>query len=155
MDLFGEILATIFSFIGGLAIGLVGEHYRLKHELRIDKVRRLAPYLEQIYNVIRDLVVDSEYAFRLQESGTANSIPLRKLYRGLGEYRSWFLSFRQNGMEPELESLNRPLYLMLQGVYAHAQSCNEHGVAYASQRIASIRHRCSECKIALEKYLKS
>lgn len=151
---FSQILSAFTGFAGGLIGGFVIEHYRLKHVLKVEKIKRLAPYLEQVYPIIRDLTIDSAYAIELQQRGDKNLPLLKKLCKCLKEFGSWYRVFRQNGMEPELESLDRDLCRLLSGVFVYSQLSAKYGTSYIFQRLERFHSVCLKGRESLEKLLK-
>jgi len=151
---FSQILIVLISLVGGLIGGYVIEHYRLKHELKIEKIRRLAPYLEQVYPTMKNLNVDSTYAIELQQRGSEDLPLLEKLCKELTEFGSWYRVFKQNGMEPELESLDGNLYRLLLGVFTYSQLSAKYGTTYISQRLDPFHKICLKGRESLEKLLK-
>lgn len=148
-----QILTTLLGIMGGLAAGFILEHYRLKHELKVEKIKRVAPYLEQVSPTIKNLAIDSEYAVELQKRGCEDQFLLQRLCKGLKEFESWYTIIRQNGLEIELESLNITLSRSLLGIVTYAQLTSKYGVDYISQRLNSFHERCLIARKSLESLL--
>jgi hypothetical protein len=151
----GNVLVAVVGFLGGLVIGYAVEHSRMKHDLKIEKIGRLSPYLEQVYPAIKDLSIDSEYAVELQQRDTNDRRIFKALRDRLEEYRSWYVAFRQNGMEPELQSLSPDLYNLLSGIFVYSQMSAKYGDNYICPRVNHFHTLCHRGRLFLEKLLSS
>jgi hypothetical protein len=119
------------------------------------KINRLLPYLESAYPIVERLNQHSAYAARiqLQENESEASGIFGKVTFALDEYTEWFNVLKEDGMIPELDSIDRKLLNRLSGLFSHARLSHLHGSTYLSQQIQSLSEYCKLCQIQLEKRL--
>lgn len=148
VDIFG-------GFIGGLITGLVAQYMQFKHSLRLEKTKRLSPYLEEAYPIVEILSNDSIYAADLQLRDDKQEFEriLRKIIMSIRQYAEWFVQFRTDGMMPELDSLDSELLSLLVGMFQHARLCKLHGREYISQQMQDFSGYCGTCRALLENRL--
>jgi hypothetical protein len=131
-------IATFFTGIGtGLISGLLIQRKRFNDDLKTRKIDRLVPYIEHAYPIIERLKKHSEYATQLQDEESFNSI-INQVNVSLQEYSKWFENFKENGMIPQLDSLDKELVAYLVGLSSFACQYKRHGIIYISQNIESL-----------------
>lgn len=145
----------VLGFICGLFTGIIVQYLQLKHSLKIEKIKRLSPYLESAYPIIEKLSNDSRYAANVQlhEDKREFGRTLGRLTISIQEYANWFSVFRTDGMMPELNSVDSSLLSRLVGMFTHADLCKLHGRDYLSQRMQDFAKYCEVCKSMLENRL--
>lgn len=143
------------GFLSGLATGIAVQYFWFKYASRIEKMKRLSPYLESVYPIVEKLNQDSEYALKVhfQEEEEHLTLVLKKIATSLEEYAIWFAQFKENGMIPELESLNVDLSRRFIGLFTYARLGNKHGLEYLSQRVQRLAGYCSICQQRLKSQL--
>lgn len=149
-----QILTALIGIAGGLLVGVVIERFRLKHELRVQKIKRVAPLLEILSPTVKNLAIDSKYAVELQQTNREDPSVLQRLCEELKEFETWYNDFRQKGMEVELESLDVLLYRSLLGVFVYARYTAKYGVHYIAQRLNSFHRICQIARESLENLLR-
>jgi len=151
MSLPMEILA---GFVGGIVTGLAIEYFRFKHSLKVEKIKRLSPYLESAYPLVEKLSNDTGYAVNAQlDDDDECSRILKKVAVSIEEYSRWFVQFRTDGMMPELDSIDPDLLSRFVGMFSYARLCREHGLEYLSQNIQRLSQYCRTCRQMLKSRL--
>lgn len=150
-----DVVDILGGFIGGLVAGLAAQYMRFRHSLRLEKTKRLSPYLEGAYPIVEILSNDSIYAadIQLREDRQEFERILRKILVSIQQYAEWFVQFRTDGMMPELDSLDSELLSLLVGMFQHARLCKLHGRQYVSQHMQDFSGYCGACKALLENRL--
>jgi hypothetical protein len=78
---------------------------------------------------------------------------LGKLASGLDQYHIWYLQYQENGLKPELRSVNETLDAYLNGLFVYAQMSRQHGKSYIHQGLNDFARHLAQCKIELETFL--
>lgn len=148
-------LNIFVGFISGLVIGILVQYARFRYSSKIEKMKRLSPYLESAYPIVEKLNQDSRYAsdIQLQDDEAHLTMVLKKVVISLEAYTDWFTKFREDGMVPELESLNRDLSNRFVGLFTYARLYRQHGLEYISQRMQRLANYCTICKQQLKNQL--
>lgn len=149
------VLEFLLGILSGVVVGYFIQVIRYKHTLRVEKIKRLAPYLELAYPTIDRLAQDGVYALKVQERKDQKEIEsiLVKLIDGLDQYHIWYLQYQENGLKPELLSVNETLDAYLNGLFVYAQMNKRHGKIYIHQRLNNFCIYVMRCRTQLEKLL--
>lgn len=130
------------AIIGGILVGMIIENVRLKHSLKIEKIKRLAPDLEACCPIVEKIYEDSAYAIKIlnrgQDEGHALDSQNQKVLDGLKLFQDWYMLFQEKGMKYELESVNIELNDRLAGLFTYARLSIKHGISYVSQNLKQI-----------------
>ena len=143
---------VILGFFAGIVTGVAIQYLQLKHSLKIEKTKRLSPYLESASPILDEITHDSTYAANVQLRDDEEEFErvLKRVSVSIAEYAKWFNDFRIDGMIPELNSLDADLLSRFVGMFTHATLCRLHGQEYLSQHVGEIAKYCTECKLMLE-----
>jgi hypothetical protein len=146
-----DAIEVFVGFLSGLASGLAIQHARFKYSLRMGKVNRLLPYLESAYPIVERLSQHSEYAAKtqLEDNEIEFNQVMTKIAYGLDEYAVWFNTLKEDGMVPELDSIDRKLLDHLSGMFNHARLYQIHGTQYLSQQVQNLSKYCGICRMKL------
>lgn len=141
----------VLTFLSGIVSGLFIQHVTFKYSLRKEKLNRLFPYLESAYPIVDRLSRHSEYAAKTQLQDDRNELPriLEKVTSTLNEYSQWFNELMEDGMIPELDSIDRKLLNHLSGLFNYARLCQFHGQVYLSEQIQNLSKYCTPCRTYL------
>lgn len=147
-----DTVELVVSFLFGIASGLIIQHVRFKYSLKMGKINRLLPYLESAIPIVERLNQHSGYAAKTQLQDGENELAkiLAKVTSALDEYAEWFDELKEDGMIPELGSIDRKLLDYLSGLFNYARLCQQHGSVYLSQQIQNLSKHCTVCGVQLE-----
>lgn len=153
-----EILVTgLVSFILGLISGLVIQRVKFQYDRRLDKIRRLMPYVEIVHPVFESLAINMEHGQKLIEKNDSEELAryLDRMVKDFESFGSWFVDFAEKGMKPELESLNYNLLSGLSGANVYFQMVKNHGTRYILENMNEIKQSLGKTEQLLNEFLKS
>jgi hypothetical protein len=153
-----EVIATgIVSFVLGLISGLVIQTVKFRYDRRLDKIRRLMPYIELVHPIFESMAIDMEHGKRLMEKNDSDELIryLNRMAKDFESFGSWFVEFAEKGMKPELESLNYDLLSGLGGANVYFQMVKNHGAKYILENMNEIAESLTKTKQLLNEFLKS
>jgi hypothetical protein len=86
--------------------------------LRIEKIKRLAPHLEDVFDIIDTLNQDIEYFKKIRDRSDKKEEKdlTSKICGRLNKFCAWYVKLRGNGLVPELRSINEGLHNYLNGL---------------------------------------
>ena len=147
-----DTVELVVSFLSGIVSGLIIQNIRFKHSLRMGKINRLLPYLEYAYPIVERLNQYSGYAARtqLQDDEIERKDVFARVTSALDEYAEWFNALKEDGMIPELDSVDKKLLNYLSGLFIYARLCQLHGSVYLSQELQNLSKYCVLCRMQLE-----
>jgi hypothetical protein len=142
----------LLGLVGGFIVGYLLEHKRFKHSLKIEKIKRLSPHLESAFPILEKLDQDSDYATRIQQRDDENEFNriTDRLCSEMEEFYAWYLQFQEDGLKPELQSVNRLLCAYLDGMFVFAKMSIRYRESYISQKTKEISDLSNKCKRELE-----
>jgi len=148
-------LDFFLGVLSGIVVGYVIQLVRYKHDLRVEKIKRLAPHLELAYPIVDRSSQDSEYTVGIQNRKDEKQMDamLEKLTADLSEYHFWYTRYQENGLKPELRSVNEILDAYLNGLFVYSQLSKMHGKSYIHQRLSDLAKHLMLCKLELERLL--
>jgi len=156
-DISQIIIEFVASFLGGILVGALIEHWRFKRALEVERVKRLAPLLETCCPIIERIFVDSEYALNVLNRGGEADVHLDsqidKVFGGLQQFQDWHSLLEQKGMKYELEKVDTELHDRLAGLFTFARLANKHGADYISQNLSGIQDSARLSKSKLKRVL--
>jgi len=150
-------IEILFSFLGGVFTGWLIQYVVFKNALKIEKIKRLSPRLELGYPIVEKLSLDATYVrgINVNDDQTHFTAILDRIKKGLNTYQEWYNGFREEGMFPELESVNSYLLGLLNGLFQYSNLCKLHGTQYISENCQSFDQHCRETKEMLKDQLTS
>ncbi len=148
------LLAGLFS---GVAVGYVVEHYHFKNGLKMERIKRLMPYIEVVHPIVEELRDDLAYLQKTQmrTEGEEDSNFMQKICRTLDKYLSWYTQFQSNGLKPELAATNKELLTYINGLSVHSRMTKKYGQDYVLREINQISKSARICVLILERFLSS
>jgi hypothetical protein len=152
-----EILATVLvGFIFGLFSGLLIQRKKFRDDLKLDKIRRLMPYIEVFHPTFESLVINVKHCQKLIEKNDSTELTryLNRIYADFESFGSWFVDFANRGLKPELESIDYSLLLGLNGANVYFQLAKNHGTRYVLENINEIERSLGKTKQLLDEFLK-
>lgn len=155
-ELWQVMVSLAVAVVSGIIVGVVVERFRLRNILKIEKIKRLAPYVEAASPLVTRIDEHAEFATKmLHGSGEHEpSAQITKLKSVLIQFVEWYSQFEQRGMRPELESIDRELYDHLTGLFNLARFCSLYGDTYLSQNLDRIREATNGTKSRLNRFWK-
>jgi len=150
-----DAVELIVIFLSGIISGLIIQNIRFRYSLRMGKINRLLPYLEYVYPIVERLNQYSGYAARtqLQDDEIERNEVFTRVTSALDEYAEWFNALKEDGMIPELDSVDKKLLNYLSGLFNYARLCQLHGSVYLSQQLQNLSKYCVLCRMQLERRL--
>ena len=158
----GAILETI-DFIYGLASGLLSgvivgwivEHYRLKNSLKVERIKRLTPYIEMVHPIIEELCDDISYFKKTQfrKMNEENQNFVIRISKAFDKYGLWYEQFQSNGFKPELGATSKLLLYSINGLFAHSQMSKKYGEDHILREIDEIFDSLNQCRVLVEQFL--
>ena len=147
-----DAVELIVIFLSGIVSGLIIQNIRFRYSLRMGKIDRLLPYLEYAYPIVERLNQYSGYAARtqLQDDEIERNEVFTRVTSALDEYAEWFNALKEDGMIPELDSVDKKLLNYLSGLFNYARLCQLHGSVYLSQQLQNLSKYCVLCRMQLE-----
>ncbi len=155
---FEEVFATgILSFLLGLISGLAIQRVKFSNDRRLDKIRRLMPYVEIVHPIVESLAINIAHSQKLVEKNDDEELTryLTRTAKDFESFGSWFLDFAEKGMKPELESLNYNLLSGLSGTNVYFQMVKNHGSKYILENVKEIKKSLCQTEQLLNDFLKS
>jgi archaellum component FlaC len=153
VDLEGVVLGLVSGLVVGTVVGFIVEHLRLKNMLKIERVKRLAPQLELVHPVLEKICDDVSYLRAIQSRNDDFEDLTRKTCQSFEEYQSWYNTFRENGLKPQLEHSSKDLYALINGVSVHAQMVTKYGVQHLLANIEDISKKVNSCRKGIATFL--
>lgn len=152
-----DFIEMFFIFLGGVFTGLLIQYVVFKNTLKVEKIKRLSPRLELGYPIVEKLSLDATYVsgITVNDDQPHFMAILDRIKKGLNTYQKWYMGFRQEGMFPELESVNSDLLGLLNGLFQYSNLCKLHGTQYLSENCQSFNKHCEETKQMLKDQLSS
>jgi hypothetical protein len=153
-----EIWEVAVSFaagiVSGIIVGVIVEHFRLRHTLRVEKIKRLAPHLEAATPLVTRIDEHAEFAMRMihASGGHDPSVQITNLKSALNQYVDWYSQFQEKGMRPELESIDRELYDRMTGLFNLSRFSSSYGDAYVSQNVEAFHKGSSAIRSKLNRF---
>jgi hypothetical protein len=153
-----EIWEVAVSFTAGIAsgtiVGVIVEHLRLRHTLRVETIKRLTPYLEAATPLVTRIDEHAEFAMRMLNAsgGHDPSVQITNLKSALNQYVDWYSQFQEKGMRPELESIDSELYDRMTGLFNLSRFSSSYGNAYVSQNIEAFHRGSSAIRSKLDRF---
>jgi hypothetical protein len=150
---FLEFLATLFS---GMLVGVVADMLRNRHDIGMEKRKRLSPYIETAYPIVEKLDQDCAYTLLVLDHGGEKDVDtmLEKLASGLELYHEWYLEYQRDGLKPELMSVNRGLHNYLNGLFVFSQLNKKYGNSYAHERLNLLNNQLRFSQTEIDRFLK-
>jgi hypothetical protein len=148
-------LDVILGVVSGIIVGYVLQYITYKRGRRIEKIKKLSPYLEGAFPIVNKLNQDLNYVNEIQNLNNQNEIDaiLDKIVSGLDQYNIWYLKYQGDGLKLELLSINEQLDGYLNGLFVYAQMTKTYGKAYFHQRLDKFQQQIKSCKLELQKQL--
>lgn len=149
-----EFLATITS---GIVVGVIANMLRNRHDMNMEKRKRLSPYMEAAYPIVEKLDQDCAYARQIVNHGDEEEIDdmLDKLASGLELYNDWYLEYQEDGLKPELMPINENLHSCLNGLFVFSQMNKKYGNGYVHERLSVLSDRLHLSQVEIDRFLKS
>jgi hypothetical protein len=146
----------LWGLLSGIFIGYFLEYVRFKYSLKIEKIRRLSPFLESIFPIFEKIASYSVHAKNIRNWNDENELnrTVDVLRSEIDEWHALYLQFQQDGLKPELEAVNSELYAELNGMFVIAQMSRRYGESYILQNIEEIATKSENCKKLLASQLK-
>lgn len=147
----------LMGILGGGIIGYIVQERRYKYNLKVEKIKRITPSLEQAYPIIQRAKQDFTYGIEIQNRNDINEITnlLPQLSNNLAQFYEWYKQYQENGLKPELKSLDRTLYSYLNGLFVFSRISQTQGESYIHQSIPNICTHLKRCEKSLETFLMS
>jgi hypothetical protein len=151
--------SAVVTFITGLATGLISgfliQQRQFNDNQKTSKLSRLLPFMEHAYSKVERLKEHSEYAYKVQNDDADFTNVLYRVTNALDEYEIWFTSFKEEGMIPELSSVNRELLDHLVGIANFSYQKRRYGIIFISQNIDDFSKLCVSSENLLRRWLKT
>lgn len=147
-----DLISLVGTFLTGLTTGVISglaiQWKRFKDNLKMEKIKRLLPYLEHAYPIVERLKQHSDYANNIQLQNNDDDLNevLGRVYTSLDEFEIWFTGFKEDGLIRELDSIDKDLLNHFVGLFNYASQNRRHGPAYISQRIEAFSKYCVMCE---------
>lgn len=112
---------TIVGLIGGFFISLITFYISMYLQQRKEKKEELKKHIRKFYPILRELKDDLSYAVSIKLRGESESGSFDDLSRKISSkfklFEAAYLEFRNNGFEPELESVDKNMANVLKGLF--------------------------------------
>lgn len=151
-----DLTVAFVGFLLGLLSGIVIQSLRFSYQRKLDKIRRVMPYVETVHPILETLVINVEHCSRLQEKNDTVEMQryLKRATGALNSFGEWFSGFAERGLKPELQSLKYDLYAGLYGIFVYYQMTKIHGIEFVSQNLEEIGTNLERITKLLEEFLK-
>jgi len=156
LTLWEDLTVAFFGFLLGLISGVVIQSLKFKHDRKLDKIRRLMPYMEIVHPIVETLLIDVEHGLKLQEKDDLPELDryLIRVADAFSPFAEWYSDFVERGMKAELQSLEYELFAGLYGIFVYYQLTKIHGVETISQNLKEIGANLKKTISMLEEFLK-
>jgi len=140
----------VVGIVTGIVTGILIQNVRLKHELLIEKKKRLSPYLERASPIIDRICRHSDHAATAIVNKEKHSESLLGNLSGdFEEYDQWYAKLTLDGMIIELRSIDVTLSGYFAGLFTYAQNSSNLKEGYLRQTIHEISGYSKRCKRCL------
>ena len=150
------MLTAVLSFGSGLLIGYLVQRKKFHDDLKLDKIRRLMPYVEVFHPIFESLVIDVRHGQKLIEKNDSTELThyLDRILADFDSFGSWYADFADKGLKPQMESLNYNLLSGLNGTNVYYQLVKTHGTRYIFENINEIALSLGKTERLLKEFLK-
>jgi hypothetical protein len=146
---------TIIGLVGGVIVSVVMFYIGMLVQRRADRKSFLREHIRQFYPILRELSIDLGYALssKLKDNFEIKSLEdvLPKISNQFESYTALYLKLTQNGLEPELESVDQNTANELKGLYILWKLENPVSV---SSNFDKYHAKVIICRNLVESYLK-
>lgn len=153
-----EIAATgLLSFIFGLIIGIFSARTRFKYDRRLDKIRRLTPFMERIQPLYEHLNIDSEHCIKLRETIDNDEFNhyLSRINDYITNFGNLYTNLRGEGLADLLHNFDEELYNNLVGTFVFYQYKKDQEFLYLAQNLNDIHDNAVRTKNAINQFFKT
>ena len=151
------VYGLVSGLLSGVIVGYIVEHYRLKNELKVERIKRLTPHVEIVHPIIEELCDDVIYFQKAQMRKGYSEDPsfIKKIGIAFDKYETWYIQFQSDGLKPELSATRKQLFNLLNGLFVHSRMSRKYGQDYVLREINEISTSAKDCLSELEQFLSS
>jgi len=146
---------TIVGLIGGFLISLATFYIGMKAQRRAERKQVLREHVRKFFPLLRELGDDLSYAMSIKLRSEADSASFAGLTKKIAlkfeSFEAAYSTFREAGLEPELESSNRSAANELKGLFISWKMENR---ATLADKLDQYYSKVIVCRNLVESYLK-
>lgn len=157
ITIISAVITGVLGFLLGLFGGLIIQKEKFKDDLKLDKIRRLMPDVEEVQPILKSLIINIKHTLILIDNNDRDELNryLDRIFIDFENYSKWFTGFLNKGFEPKMESIDYSLLVGLKGINVFSQLIKNNGTGYIQSNIQGIEDSLFQAECLIDNFLKS
>lgn len=148
-----SVLSLLLTFVTGLIVGIIVEHYTFKHNLQIERIKTISPIILEVYPIIEQIVEDTNYALGVRQRNDEDKFTslIETLFHDLGKYKMWDEKYRETGFKLNLRHVSKGLNESLDDMCIYAINTKLQGKNYIFGILEEMHKTSKKCRDEITK----